>query len=322
MFTLGYSFQPWEEPRRSPTGRRSSTTSARPPRATASTDEIRFRHRVVARRVVERRRALDGRGRAHRRRRARRCALTCGFLFGCTGYYRYDEGYTPGVRGHRALRRPDRPPAALAGGPRLRRQARRRDRQRRDRGHARAGDGRDGRARDDAAALAELRRLAARRGPDRRRAAPPPAGARPPTRSCAGRTSLLQMAQSTSSAAAGPELMQEADPQGASSAGCRAGYDVDTHFKPELRPVGPAPVPRPRRRPVRGDLAPAPASSRHRPDRDVHRDRASGSSPARSSRPTSSSPRPASTCCSLGGMTLAVDGERGRPRRDRRLQGR
>ena len=39
-------------------------------------------------------RALDGGGRA-RRHAARRVRLTCGFLFMCSGYYRYDEGYTP-----------------------------------------------------------------------------------------------------------------------------------------------------------------------------------------------------------------------------------
>ena len=26
--------------------------------------------------------------------------LTCSFLYACTGYYRYDEGYTPALRGH------------------------------------------------------------------------------------------------------------------------------------------------------------------------------------------------------------------------------
>ena len=32
-----------------------------------------------------------------------------------------------------------------------------------------------------------------------------------------------------------------------------AGYDVDTHFKPPLQPLGPAAVPGARRRPVQGD---------------------------------------------------------------------
>ena len=68
--------------------------------------------------------------------------LTCGFLFTCTGYYRYDEGYTPEFEGTERFGGTHRPPAALARGPRLRRQARGRDRQRRDGGDARPGDGR------------------------------------------------------------------------------------------------------------------------------------------------------------------------------------
>jgi cation diffusion facilitator CzcD-associated flavoprotein CzcO len=55
---------------------------------------------------------------------------------------------------HGPLHRAGRAPAALARGPRLRRQEGRRDRQRRHRGHAGPGDGRDRRARHDAAALA------------------------------------------------------------------------------------------------------------------------------------------------------------------------
>ena len=57
-------------------------------------------------------------------------------------------------------------------------------------------------ARDDAAALADLHRLAARRRPDRQRRCAASCRPRPPTRSCAGRTSLLHDARSTSSAAA------------------------------------------------------------------------------------------------------------------------
>ena len=163
-----------------------AATSARRRATTASIGKIRFHHRVVraewstadARWTVEVERTDTG----------ETVRLTCGFLFTCTGYYRYDEGYTPRLRGHRALRRADRAPAALARGPRLRRQARRRDRQRRDRGDARAGDGGARRARDDAPALAELRRLAA----GARSASPTACAAccprRSPTRSCAGRT--------------------------------------------------------------------------------------------------------------------------------------
>ena len=110
------------------------------------------------------------------------------------------------------------------------------------------------RARDDAPALAELRRLAARRrtrSPTLLRRVLPARRRR--TRSCAGRTSLLADARSTSSAGAAPKFVEAAAPQGRRSASCPSGYDVDTHFTPALRPVGPAPVPRARRRPVRGD---------------------------------------------------------------------
>ncbi len=49
--------------------------------------------------------------------------LTCGFLFTCTGYYRYDEGFTPHFEG-RETSPAASSTAALARGPRLRRQAR------------------------------------------------------------------------------------------------------------------------------------------------------------------------------------------------------
>ena len=116
-----------------------------------------LRHRVDPRRLGLRHRTVD-RGGGDRRRAA---PLTTTFLWSCSGYYDYDEGYTPEFPASTATG-PDRPPPAVAGGPRLPRQARRGDRQRRDRGDAGAGDGRDGRGpRDDAAALAHLHPLAA-----------------------------------------------------------------------------------------------------------------------------------------------------------------
>ena len=134
------------------------------------------------------RRSARGGASSSRARTAVRSTVTCSFLFGCTGYYRYDEPLHARLRGHRALRRHARPPAALARGPRLRRQACRRHRQRRDRGHARAGDGGHGRARDDAPALAELRAFAARTA-TRSRSWPGAGCPRAsPTRSSAGRT--------------------------------------------------------------------------------------------------------------------------------------
>ena len=138
MYTLGYRFRPWTEaegdrrravdPRLRPRdGARARHRRARSASATAS----------CARELVDAP-TRAGRSRSSAPTPARRVQLTCDFLFMCTGYYRYDEGYTPEFAGTERLRAAGRAPAALARGPRLRRQARRRDRQRRDRGDARA----------------------------------------------------------------------------------------------------------------------------------------------------------------------------------------
>jgi len=97
MYTLGYSFRPWEDAKAIADG--SSILSY--VRQTASDhgvdEKIRFQHRVVraewstaeARWTVEAERTDTG----------ETVRLTCGFLLTCTGYYRYDEGYTPEFEG-------------------------------------------------------------------------------------------------------------------------------------------------------------------------------------------------------------------------------
>ena len=104
---------------------------------------------------------------------------------------------------------PHRPSADLARGPRLRRQARRRDRQRRDRGDAGAGDGEDGGARHDAAALADLCRVA----PGARTRSPTGCARNLPARLAyrhhrAGRT-CCSACSSSSSAGASPAKVKE-----------------------------------------------------------------------------------------------------------------
>ncbi|MFY1682561.1 flavin-containing monooxygenase [Micromonospora sp. WMMD730] len=93
MFTLGYVFRPWTAPQAIADG----DTILRYVRETAREygveEHIRFRHRVrraewdstTARWTVH----------VHRDDTADDIVLTCGFLFSCTGYYRYDAGYTP-----------------------------------------------------------------------------------------------------------------------------------------------------------------------------------------------------------------------------------
>ena len=97
MYTLGYSFRPWEGERSIVDG--SSILAY--VRATAAdhgiTGRIRFGRRVLsaewstvaARWTVE---VDGGEGGGVSR-------MTCGFLLTCTGYYRYDDGYTPAFEG-------------------------------------------------------------------------------------------------------------------------------------------------------------------------------------------------------------------------------
>jgi cation diffusion facilitator CzcD-associated flavoprotein CzcO len=97
MHTLGFGFRPWREARAIADG----PSILRYLRETAEadgTDElIRYGHRVVraawsssrARWTVDVEEAATGEERQ----------LTCGFLLGCTGYYRYDQGYTPHFAG-------------------------------------------------------------------------------------------------------------------------------------------------------------------------------------------------------------------------------
>jgi monooxygenase len=97
MYTLGYSFRPWEEAKSIADG----SSILNYVRETASDHDIerhiRFGHHVVraewssaqARWTV----------RATRQDTGETVELTCGFLFMCTGYYRYDEGHTPEFAG-------------------------------------------------------------------------------------------------------------------------------------------------------------------------------------------------------------------------------
>ncbi|HVQ57306.1 MAG TPA: NAD(P)/FAD-dependent oxidoreductase [Solirubrobacterales bacterium] len=91
MYTLGYSFRPWRDEKSIADG----STILDYIRDTASERgveaNIRFGHRVLG--------AEWSSAEAHWTVRAE-CdgepvVLTCDFLYGCTGYYRYDEGYSP-----------------------------------------------------------------------------------------------------------------------------------------------------------------------------------------------------------------------------------
>ena len=93
MFTLGYSFRPWRDAKAIADG----PAIRRYVRETARDHDverhIRFHHRVLAAEWS----TEDARWTvtAERRDTGETLTLTCNFLFLCTGYYRYDAGYTP-----------------------------------------------------------------------------------------------------------------------------------------------------------------------------------------------------------------------------------
>ncbi|MFI9644190.1 flavin-containing monooxygenase [Micromonospora sp. NPDC051925] len=93
MFTLGYSFRPWTDPKAIADGdaiRRYVRDTAR---QYGVEEHIRFHHRVLRAEWD----STAARWTVHARRgdTAEDVTLTCDFLFTCTGYYRYDAGYTP-----------------------------------------------------------------------------------------------------------------------------------------------------------------------------------------------------------------------------------
>ena len=163
--------------RRSPTARASSTTCARPRPRTASTGRSAYHHRVKraswstpdARWTVEAER-ISGRGRDRDRDLHLQLPVLLRRLLQIRGRLH------AGVQGHGRFRRPDRPSAEMARGPRLRRQARGRDRLGRHRGDAGAGDGQDRGSCHHAAALADLCGVAPGAGCARQQAAAQAAG--------------------------------------------------------------------------------------------------------------------------------------------------
>jgi cation diffusion facilitator CzcD-associated flavoprotein CzcO len=129
MYTLGYSFKPWIEPKAIADGPRILNYVCETAVDNGIDRKIRFHHRVKraswsspdSRWTVEAERTV-GEGATEI------VSFTCGFLFMCSGYYKYEEGYTAGIFRHGRLRRPDRAPAEMAQRSRLCRQARGRDR--------------------------------------------------------------------------------------------------------------------------------------------------------------------------------------------------
>jgi monooxygenase len=102
MFTLGYSFRPWPGAQAIADGP-AILRYVRDTAAERGVDRhIRFHHRVRAAEWS----SDDAcwRVEAERTDTGEAVRLTCGFLLTCTGYYRYDEGFTPPLPGAERFR--------------------------------------------------------------------------------------------------------------------------------------------------------------------------------------------------------------------------
>ncbi len=101
MFTLGYPFRPWKEAEAIADGASILKYVRDTAREFGIDRHIRFNQRVVAaswssdhaRWTIE---VNDEAGKTVR--------YSCDFLYGCTGYYRYDAGYEPGFPGAESFR--------------------------------------------------------------------------------------------------------------------------------------------------------------------------------------------------------------------------
>jgi monooxygenase len=100
MFTLGYSFKPWTEPKAIADGPNILNYVRQTAVENGIDKKIRFHHRVrraswssqESRWTVEAERKAAGGG-------SEVVRFTCNFLFTCSGYYKYEEGYTPEFSG-------------------------------------------------------------------------------------------------------------------------------------------------------------------------------------------------------------------------------
>ncbi len=97
MYTLGYSFRPWEDAKSLADGPSILTYVRQTAKDYGIDERIRFNHRVVSAEWS----TADGRWtvEATRGDTEETVRLSCAFLLMCSGYYRYDEGYTPEFEG-------------------------------------------------------------------------------------------------------------------------------------------------------------------------------------------------------------------------------
>ena len=95
MYTLGFRFRPWPDAKSIADGPAILGYVRETAREHGVDRAIRFGHRVVRAEWS----SADAAWTVDVERAGETTRFTCGFLFFCTGYYRYDEGYTPELPG-------------------------------------------------------------------------------------------------------------------------------------------------------------------------------------------------------------------------------
>ncbi|HWH10016.1 MAG TPA: NAD(P)/FAD-dependent oxidoreductase [Solirubrobacteraceae bacterium] len=98
MYTLGYSFRPWDDGAAIAPAASILSYVRQTADDNGIAEKIRFGHRVVRAQWS----TPDGRWTVDVQRGGpdgELIRVTCGFLLACTGYYRYDDGYTPAFPG-------------------------------------------------------------------------------------------------------------------------------------------------------------------------------------------------------------------------------
>jgi len=97
MYTLGYSFRPWREAKAIADGPSILNYVRETARENGIDEKIRFHHRVV--RAEWSSEDALWTVQARRSDTQETVRMTCNFLLMCSGYYRYDKGYTPELAG-------------------------------------------------------------------------------------------------------------------------------------------------------------------------------------------------------------------------------
>jgi cation diffusion facilitator CzcD-associated flavoprotein CzcO len=100
MHTLGYRFHPWTEAEAIADGPAILRYLGETAREYGIDRHIRYRHAVVGARWS----SADARWTVEVDRDGESVELTCNFLLGCAGYYRYDRGYLPEFEGRERFR--------------------------------------------------------------------------------------------------------------------------------------------------------------------------------------------------------------------------